>query len=152
MPLTSIRDASAVVEMVCSCRANLVRGQWFAEASTSSFCVQGSPRWQAAVCRGICFSIFCLLIPPQLLKWSTSHPICCLLSPPLPRWKPYTPLIESRSHFFFFGGQGHPGRARGTQGKARGPPLKGPPSFFLCFSLFFFVLGPHPPLFLRSPQ
>ena len=24
------------------------------------------------------------------------------------------PLIESRSHFFFFGGQGHPGRARGV--------------------------------------
>ena len=34
----------------------------------------------------------------------------------------YPPLIKSRSHFFFFGGQGHPGRARGTQGKARGPP------------------------------
>ena len=49
------------------------------------------------------------------------------------------PLIKSRSHFFFFGGQGHPGRASVTQGKARtrekrpkraGPPgLLGPPRF-----------------------
>ena len=29
------------------------------------------------------------------------------------------PFLKSRSHFFFFGCQGHPGRARGTQGKAK---------------------------------
>ena len=28
------------------------------------------------------------------------------------------PFLKSKSHFFFFGGQGHPGRARGAQGKA----------------------------------
>ena len=58
MPLDSIRDASAVVEMVCSCRANPVRRHWSVGASASSFFVQGSPRSQTAVCRGICFSTF----------------------------------------------------------------------------------------------
>ena len=29
----------------------------------------------------------------------------------------YPPLVKSRSHFFFFGGQGHPGKARGPRGK-----------------------------------
>ena len=58
MPLDSIRDASAVVEMVCSCRANPVRRHWSVGASASSFFAQGSPRSQTAVCRGICFSTF----------------------------------------------------------------------------------------------
>merc|ERR1711966_142530 len=32
------------------------------------------------------------------------------------------PLIKSRSQFFFFGGQGHPGRARGNPGESQGAP------------------------------
>ena len=88
-PLDSVRDASAVVEMVCSCRANPVCRLWFARASTSSCFVQGSPRLQASICRGICLDAFCLLVPPQLQKWSTSQPICSLLLLPLSRRKPY---------------------------------------------------------------
>ena len=79
MPLDSIRDASAVVEMVCSCRANPVRRHWSVGASASSFFVQGSPRSQTAVCRGICFSTFWFLIPLQLQEWSTSQPFCYFL-------------------------------------------------------------------------
>ena len=54
----------------------------------------------------------------------------------------YYSLIKSRYHLFFFGGQGHPGRARGTQGKARGPP--GSPGY----PFPSFPLGPSGPPWL----
>ena len=95
--------------------------------------VKRSPPFKRALISQVLTCLLCQFPLSQNGKRKRHHQQCdhihlggsgvlIMTTPPGHFREAYTPFIKSRSHFFFFGGQGHPGRARGTQGKARGPP------------------------------